>query len=1096
MIKPTGIKRNTSLLHNQDGACTELINFRFKDEEWQSIQPGTLYADLSSLVTAGDIIYKHNVLPINEIIWWDSSTGNVSILNTTTLSYTLITTIAAVTKIYEFGVILIILTSSGATYIKYDTDVSIYVVLQKIQHGRYTFSDGDREKFGNEFALTAGDNWVNTGITRVLERKKNLEKEGKTNGHVFFRMAFKTNDGNYVEYSPIYYRNIGFATGIDGTINPDLVPNIRDASSIYSFSWGEWAAPYFNFTFTTEQLNIINAYKGIIESLCIFMTPPHMDWDETAGEGAMLAYINGTTSYYFYPPSTDVPDFFANNDSFYLVQEVKLTDIETYFLSGLSGGTFTANVGVATALPSPPGTIDKVIITLVNTLGDFTYVENTDYTIDYTNKEITTLASRSTVSEAIYIASSVVKYSLGAVNLFAFRAHDSGGIGYPDNYFTVDYVNGTAQLTTAGLSLLHTTVYFDFDYGIENGSTLTASYGTPLTGKLNVGDLSVIQTNISLPVDNYTSHRYFSDVYREYNSRMHWGGVKTKLSEVLNFTVYDTNDQGHLPTGYTKIQDATDQTWTFIAVATLETDNGTKTVVTEITDIAEFLNTTKFSCLNQVIIYPDSRATSLTVLGYQGVLVISAEAFTSVFDTAVPLANQSIVLGTVVVKSSDGLTTYTEGTDYTVNYISGTITVLSTGTMLNATTYQIDYNYTSYKSVMQTIPLTAHNYGNFSFNIASSTLTSVSYGTGTPALVSKRILLYNMLSLALGTTMAAPVVNDIVLDKNRVQVSELNNPLLFPAKNSYRTGALSSTVVGISSQAVAVSIGQFGQYPVYVFTNEGIWALQQGSTVLYQSIQPVSLLEANNANSIIPIDGGILFATAKGLFILAGSEIKEISIPVRGTPETFINSLPSFTTTQTNLPANISTIDFVKWMEGAIFGYDKVNKEIIISKDDTYIFSLESGMWYKEASVYSDFLRIGGKFYGMIGNTLYDRETPDDTSDVTAYVITRPVKFASDGLKSISKTVLRLIADMNTKETNMLSYHVYGSLNGFEWRLIQGKDYTDFINSSGIPGKEISLEFTRTTARYFIFLLALKSKVIRLEGFDVNVEPKYNDKER
>lgn len=77
-----------------------------------------------------------------------------------------------------------------------------------------------------------------------------------------------------------------------------------------------------------------------------------------------------------------------------------------------------------------------------------------------------------------------------------------------------------------------------------------------------------------------------------------------------------------------------------------------------------------------------------------GLLTVVDESFTSAFDVAVALANQNIQTSPVpVVTSSDGLTTYAEGTDYTIDYVAGTITVLSTGTMADATAYLIDYTY-------------------------------------------------------------------------------------------------------------------------------------------------------------------------------------------------------------------------------------------------------------------------------------------------------------------------------------------------------------------------------------------------------------------
>jgi len=73
---------------------------------------------------------------------------------------------------------------------------------------------------------------------------------------------------------------------------------------------------------------------------------------------------------------------------------------------------------------------------------------------------------------------------------------------------------------------------------------------------------------------------------------------------------------------------------------------------------------------------------------------VVGEAFNSVFDTPVALAHSNLnASAAAVVKSADGATTYTAGADYTVDYAAGTITVLSTGTMLDATAYQIAYSY-------------------------------------------------------------------------------------------------------------------------------------------------------------------------------------------------------------------------------------------------------------------------------------------------------------------------------------------------------------------------------------------------------------------
>jgi len=68
---------------------------------------------------------------------------------------------------------------------------------------------------------------------------------------------------------------------------------------------------------------------------------------------------------------------------------------------------------------------------------------------------------------------------------------------------------------------------------------------------------------------------------------------------------------------------------------------------------------------------------------------ITYEEFTSSFDTAVALDNTGILQYSEKVYT--GTTEYTRGTDYTIACAAGTITVLSTGGMLDATDYSVDY---------------------------------------------------------------------------------------------------------------------------------------------------------------------------------------------------------------------------------------------------------------------------------------------------------------------------------------------------------------------------------------------------------------------
>lgn len=76
---------------------------------------------------------------------------------------------------------------------------------------------------------------------------------------------------------------------------------------------------------------------------------------------------------------------------------------------------------------------------------------------------------------------------------------------------------------------------------------------------------------------------------------------------------------------------------------------------------------------------------------------ITDAAVTGVHNTWVQLAQKRIRPGTVVLTNSGGSTTYTEGTDYVVDYGDGKIMTLSTGTTTNNQSLLIDYVYDAFR---------------------------------------------------------------------------------------------------------------------------------------------------------------------------------------------------------------------------------------------------------------------------------------------------------------------------------------------------------------------------------------------------------------
>lgn len=127
----------------------------------------------------------------------------------------------------------------------------------------------------------------------------------------------------------------------------------------------------------------------------------------------------------------------------------------------------------------------------------------------------------------------------------------------------------------------------------------------------------------------------------------------------------------------------------------------------------------------------------------------------------------------------------------------------------------------------------------------------------------------------------ASLENIAVSDRNRraniMKVSALNNPLLWPNDKTYAVG--SGRIVSMAVATKAVSEGQYGQYPLYVFTDEGVWAMSIGDgDVLYSHITPINRHVVENADTVCGIDDGVVFGTRQGLYVLQGSEAVNISV--------------------------------------------------------------------------------------------------------------------------------------------------------------------------------------------------------------------------
>lgn len=114
---------------------------------------------------------------------------------------------------------------------------------------------------------------------------------------------------------------------------------------------------------------------------------------------------------------------------------------------------------------------------------------------------------------------------------------------------------------------------------------------------------------------------------------------------------------------------------------------------------------------------------------------------------------------------------------------------------------------------------------------------------------------------------------------NTIISSKTDNPFVFPKLSNL---ALNNSIINISTASKAISQGQFGQFPLYVFCSDGIWALEIASDGTFSTKQPVSRDVCNNPDSITQIDNAVVFTTDQGLKLIQGSDVVLLSGRLEG----------------------------------------------------------------------------------------------------------------------------------------------------------------------------------------------------------------------
>lgn len=325
--------------------------------------------------------------------------------------------------------------------------------------------------------------------------------------------------------------------------------------------------------------------------------------------------------------------------------------------------------------------------------------------------------------------------------------------------------------------------------------------------------------------------------------------------------------------------------------------------------------------------------------------------------------------------------------------------------------------------------------------------------------------------------------NNTIDVSNKIYTSEVNNPFYFPVTgiNSVGTGE----ILGISSATKALSQGQFGQFPLYAFTDEGVWALEVSSTGTYSAKQPITRDVCINASSITQLDNAVLFATSRGIMLISGSQTVCITDYIDSQSPFNALTLPGMEqlhkltghTSDTCFP----TVPFLTFLGGCSMLYDYVHQHIVVfnkSYTYAYVYSLKSKEWGMMYSTFSSAINSYPDALAMTRDNKLVSFSNTDEELSTGLFLTRPIKIETpDVLKTIDTCIQRGMFKRGDVQTVL-----WGSRDLYSWQLI-GSSVDNFLR--GVRG---------TPYKYFRIAGITKLRTeMSLFGVSIQYTPKFTN---
>lgn len=236
---------------------------------------------------------------------------------------------------------------------------------------------------------------------------------------------------------------------------------------------------------------------------------------------------------------------------------------------------------------------------------------------------------------------------------------------------------------------------------------------------------------------------------------------------------------------------------------------------------------------------------------------------------------------------------------------------------------------------------------------------------------------------------------------NKLYQSNVSNPSSYNISNVQYIS--NGKILAMTTANKPISEGQFGQFPLYVFTTHGVWAMGVNADGTYSAPKPVTRDVCTNVESITQLDSAVVFVTKRGLMLIEGGQSvclteniddsSTISLPLSGLGVTDVNV----------------TINPRKFMQDCSIVYDYPNSRIVCYGNPTnypyaMVYSLRTKSWsYIKNDIAYSLVAYPDTLVIDTNNVMRDLSSTEVANQTTGVIATRPFKLSDAEYKTINE---------------------------------------------------------------------------------------------